>query len=90
MLRSVAAGSVVFLRHINLLGEYDFSEEKLRDSFGIKPPRILDFPAADLGKENQSISLCLCGFRESLWNFRYLPLRETPNTETALDPKIHK
>jgi hypothetical protein len=25
---------------------YDFSEEKLRDSFGIKPPKILDFPAA--------------------------------------------
>ncbi|MDB4526744.1 transposase, partial [bacterium] len=38
MLRSVAAGSVVSWRHINLLGEYDFSEEKLRDSFGIKPP----------------------------------------------------
>ena len=39
MLRSVAAGSVVSWRHINLLGEYDFSEEKLRDSFGIKPPK---------------------------------------------------
>jgi len=38
MLRSVGAGSVVSWRHINLLGEYDFSEEKLRDSFGIKPP----------------------------------------------------
>ncbi len=46
MLQSVAAGSVVSWRHINLLGEYDFSEEKLRDSFGIKPPQILDFPAA--------------------------------------------
>jgi hypothetical protein len=46
MLQSVAAGSVVSWRHINLLGEYDFSEEKLRDSFGIKPPRIIDFPAA--------------------------------------------
>jgi hypothetical protein len=38
MLRSVGAGSVVSWRHINLLGEYDFSEEKLRDFFGIKPP----------------------------------------------------
>lgn len=38
MLRSVAAGSVVSWRHINLLGEYDFSQEKLRDSFGIKSP----------------------------------------------------
>ena len=46
MLRSVAAGSVVSWRHINLLGEYDFSEERLKDSFGIKPPKILDIPAA--------------------------------------------
>ena len=27
-------------RHINMLGEYDFSDEKLKDSFGIKPPRM--------------------------------------------------
>ena len=46
MLQSVAAGSVVSWRHINLLGEYDFSEEKLQDSFGIKPPKNLDVPAA--------------------------------------------
>ncbi len=42
MLRSVAAGSVVSWRHINLLGEYDFSEEKLRDSFGIQSPKNLN------------------------------------------------
>ena len=46
MLKSVAAGSVVSWRHINLLGEYDFSEEKLQDSFGIKPPKNLNVPAA--------------------------------------------
>ncbi|MGK0189400.1 MAG: TnpA family transposase, partial [Verrucomicrobiales bacterium] len=46
MLQSVAAGSVVSWRHINLLGEYNFSEESLRDSFGIKPPKILNIPAA--------------------------------------------
>lgn len=46
MLRSVAAGSVVSWRHINLLGEYDFSEEKLRDSYGIKPPTIVNFSAS--------------------------------------------
>ncbi len=46
MLRSVAAGSVVSWRHINLLGDYDFSEEKLQDSFGIKPPKIVNFPAS--------------------------------------------
>jgi hypothetical protein len=27
-------------RHVNLLGEYDFSDERLRDSFGLRPPRI--------------------------------------------------
>lgn len=46
LLQSVAAGSVVCQRHINLLGEYDFSEEKLSDSFGINPPKILNIPAA--------------------------------------------
>ncbi|MGK0189067.1 MAG: TnpA family transposase, partial [Verrucomicrobiales bacterium] len=46
MLRSVAAGSVVSWSHINLLGEYDFSEDKLRDSFGIQSPKILSIPAA--------------------------------------------
>ena len=49
MLRTVAAGSVVSWRHINLLGEYDFSEEKLQDSFGIRTPKILDFPARGFG-----------------------------------------
>ena len=27
-------------QHINLLGEYDFSDEKLRDSVGIRPPKL--------------------------------------------------
>jgi hypothetical protein len=27
-------------QHINLLGEYDFSDEKLQDSVGIKPPKL--------------------------------------------------
>jgi hypothetical protein len=26
--------------HVNLLGEYDFSDEKLRDSFGLRPARV--------------------------------------------------
>jgi len=40
-LKSVAAGSVVSWAHVNLLGEYDFSDEKLKDSVGIKPPKHL-------------------------------------------------
>ena len=27
--------------HINMLGEYDFSDEKLQDSFGIRPPKLI-------------------------------------------------
>jgi TnpA family transposase len=39
-LQAVASGSVLTWRHINLLGEYDFSDEKLRDSVGIRPPKL--------------------------------------------------
>jgi hypothetical protein len=39
-LDAVAHGSAISWQHINLLGEYDFSEEKLRDSVGIRPPRL--------------------------------------------------
>ena len=37
---AVAHGSVIPWQHINLLGEYDFSDEKLRDSVGIRPPKL--------------------------------------------------
>ena len=37
---AVAHGSVIPWQHINLLGEYDFSDEKLRDSLGIRPPKL--------------------------------------------------
>jgi TnpA family transposase len=38
---AVANHSVISWDHINLLGEYDFSDEKLRDSVGIPPPKKL-------------------------------------------------
>ena len=41
-LDAVAHGSVVAWQHLNLLGEYDFSDEKLRDSIGIRPPKLVD------------------------------------------------
>jgi TnpA family transposase len=41
LLESVTAGSAVSWHHINLLGEYDFSDEKLRDSVGIRSPQSL-------------------------------------------------
>jgi TnpA family transposase len=38
---AVANHSVISWGHINLLGEYDFSDEKLRDSVGIPPPKTI-------------------------------------------------
>jgi TnpA family transposase len=39
LLRLIAAHSPISWAHINMLGEYDFSEEKLRDTLGILPPK---------------------------------------------------
>jgi hypothetical protein len=41
LLTAVQNGSVVSWRHINLHGEYDFSDEKLRDSVGLHIPNTL-------------------------------------------------
>src|SRR6516164_6240671 len=38
LLDAVAHGSTVVWRHLNLLGEYDFTAEKLRDSVGSPRP----------------------------------------------------
>jgi TnpA family transposase len=42
LLQAIANGSISTWRHINLLGEYDFSDEKLQDSVGIKSPKFID------------------------------------------------
>lgn len=39
LLKSIITHSVVSWAHINMLGEYDFSDEKLRDTVGILPPK---------------------------------------------------
>jgi len=41
-LKALAHGSAATWGHLNLLGEYDFSEDKLKDSVGIKPPKLTD------------------------------------------------
>jgi len=41
LLQAITSGSVVAWQHLNLLGEYDFSEEKLQDTVGIKPPQLI-------------------------------------------------
>ena len=48
-LEAVANGSAISWHHINLLGEYDFSEEKLQDTVGIKPPKLTDQKSTFLG-----------------------------------------
>jgi hypothetical protein len=39
-LKAMAHGSAAAWEHVNLLGEYDLSEESLKDSVGIKPPKL--------------------------------------------------
>ena len=41
-LDAMAHGSAVSWRHINLLGEYDFSDKNLRDSVGIRLPKLVN------------------------------------------------
>ena len=36
--RAIALHAPAVWAHINMLGEYDFSDEKLRDALGIFPP----------------------------------------------------
>ena len=40
LIASIRRGSVVAWKHINLHGEYDFSQEKLEDSVGLEVPKI--------------------------------------------------
>lgn len=37
---ALVSGSAISWLHINLLGEYDFSEDKLQDTVGIRPPKL--------------------------------------------------
>jgi Tn3 transposase DDE domain len=37
---SISNHSVISWWHLNLLGEYDFSDEKLQDTVGILPPKL--------------------------------------------------
>jgi hypothetical protein len=39
LLKTIATHSPIAWAHINMLGEYDFSDETLQDSTGILPPK---------------------------------------------------
>ena len=45
LLKALKEGSIITWRHINFYGEYDFSEEKLKDSIGFNLPKILSWKA---------------------------------------------
>jgi hypothetical protein len=36
LMTAIASHSMLSWAHVNLLGEYDFSDERLRDSFGLR------------------------------------------------------
>ena len=42
LIHTIKNGSVVAWQHINLQGEYDFSEEVLKDSIEFKLPELLE------------------------------------------------
>ncbi len=40
LLEVIANGSIIAWRHLNMLGEYDFSDDKLIHSFEIRLPKL--------------------------------------------------
>jgi len=49
LLIAITTHSVISWAHINLLGEYDFSDEKLQDSVGILPPKTSRIKEHEIG-----------------------------------------
>ena len=58
--------------HLNLLGEYDFSEDKLQDSVGIKPPKLTNQTRSRFGEFGDRGSLHPRQLARILWDFTYL------------------
>jgi len=50
LLESFKNSSIITWQHINFHGEYDFSEEKTRDSIGFNLPKILSWKLEENGK----------------------------------------
>jgi len=74
-LKAIAGGSVISWQHINLLGEYDFSEERLQDSSGIKLPKLMIEMGEILGGGKIHKSLAHWGLSQNLVR-HYVPLLE--------------
>ncbi len=50
LLETFKNSSIITWQHINFHGEYDFSEEKTRDSIGFNLPKILSWKLDENGK----------------------------------------
>ena len=50
LLETFKNSSIITWQHINFHGEYDFSEEKTRDSIGFDLPKILSWKLEENGK----------------------------------------
>jgi hypothetical protein len=74
-LDAVAHGSVVSRQHINLPGEYDFSDEKLRDSVGIRAPKLAPLRGQKFGSSEPRYVLQSPGLVENCVRL-YVPLLE--------------
>lgn len=57
LLKALKEGSIITWRHVNFYGEYDFSEEKLKNSIGFNLPAIIDWKME--AKREQEIPLNL-------------------------------
>jgi hypothetical protein len=71
-LEAVANGSAVSWQHINLLGEYDFSDEKLQDTVGIKAPKLADQRDTFLGVAKEQNSKAGTALDKILFRIWYL------------------
>ena len=49
LLSSILNHSVMSWGHTNMLGEYDFSDDKLKDSFNIRPPKLVLWKPEKMG-----------------------------------------
>ena len=69
----MAHGSAAAWGHLNLLGEYDFSEDKLQDSVGIKPPKLTELKQVPSWEfRNRRKSFTPRQLARILWDFAYL------------------
>jgi hypothetical protein len=47
---------VVAWQHINMHGEYDFSNEKLADSLGLADPKLIDLQHLDIWEKLNDVT----------------------------------